>query len=58
MVLIAKMTSFNSNRVRKSLLSENTASIEETVEMFKERLWVHELNGNRETEGEYHTLFF
>ncbi|KAL4096705.1 hypothetical protein QTP88_021608 [Uroleucon formosanum] len=30
---------------------------EAKVEMFKERLWVHELNKNRETEGEYHILF-
>jgi hypothetical protein len=56
-ILVANKTSFNSNRLRKILLSESSASIEEKVEMFKECLWVHELNKNRETEGEYHTLF-
>lgn len=43
--------------MRKILLSESSALIEAKVEMFKERLWVHELNTNKEKEGEYHTLF-
>jgi len=51
------MTSFNSNHSSKKLLSESYASIEAKVEMFKEHLWVQELNKNKETEGEYHTLF-
>ncbi|KAL4091716.1 hypothetical protein QTP88_026364 [Uroleucon formosanum] len=55
-VLVANMTSFNANRLRKIFLSESSASIEAKVEMFKERLWVHELNKNRETEG--FILFF
>lgn len=50
------MTSFNSNHARKILLSES--SIQAKFEMFIERLWVHDLNKNRETEDEYHTLFF
>ncbi|KAL4143559.1 hypothetical protein QTP88_005877 [Uroleucon formosanum] len=51
------MTSFNSNRLRKILLSESSASIKAKVEMFEEHLWVHKLNKNRETVSEYHTLF-
>ncbi|KAL4134794.1 hypothetical protein QTP88_006506 [Uroleucon formosanum] len=41
----------------KGIFNVCSASIEAKVEMLKERLWVHELNKNRETEGEYHTLF-
>jgi len=40
----------------KILLPESYASLEAKVEMIKERLWIHELNKNRETE--YHVLFF
>jgi len=51
------MTSYKSNRKRKILLSESCASLEAKVELFKQRLWVHEINKHRETEGEFHTLF-
>jgi hypothetical protein len=51
------MTSYKSNRKRKILLSENCASLEAEVDLFKQRLWVHEINKHRETEGEFHTLF-
>ncbi|KAL4084839.1 hypothetical protein QTP88_027723 [Uroleucon formosanum] len=45
------MTSFNANRLRKILLSDSSTTIEAKVEMFKEHLWVHKLNKNRETAG-------
>lgn len=47
----------SSDRTRKNLLSESVGLLDAKVQLFKNRLWVHEINQYRLTEGEFHTLF-
>jgi len=39
------------------LLAESAALIDIKVNLVKNRLWVHEINKHRLSEGEFHTLF-
>lgn len=39
------------------LLAESAALIGIKVNLVKNRLWVHEINKHRLSEGEFHTLF-
>ncbi|KAF0753155.1 protein ALP1-like isoform X1 [Aphis craccivora] len=42
---------------RKMLLAESADLIDVKVNLVKDRLWVHEINKHRLSEGEFHTLF-
>lgn len=39
------------------LLAESASLIDIKVNLVKNRLWVHEINKHRLSEGEFHTLF-